>query len=65
MSDIDVPDYLPDWITDHIRLYLEDPERAHLWDASQAGGEGLLPTLLLITTGRKSGKARPLPLIYG
>ena len=64
MSDLEIPDYLPDWIADHIRLYLEDPEKAHLWDASLAGGEGVLPTLLLITTGRKSGRKRPLPLIY-
>jgi deazaflavin-dependent oxidoreductase (nitroreductase family) len=64
MSDIEIPDYLPGWIKDHIELYLKDPERAHLWDASLGGGSGQLPTLLLITTGRKSGKKRPLPLIY-
>ena len=64
MSDLEIPTDLPGWITDHIRLYLEDPEKAHLWDASLAGGEGVLPTLLLITTGRRSGRKRPLPLIY-
>ncbi len=64
MSDIEIPDYLPGWITDHIKLYLEDPEKAHMWDASAGGGNGKLPTLLLVTTGRKSGKKRPLPLIY-
>ena len=53
------------WIAEHIKLYQTDPEKAHMWDASQAGGEGLLPTLLLTTVGRKSGKKRPLPLIYG
>jgi len=29
-----------------------------------AGGPGILPTLLLTTTGRKSGQARTMPLIY-
>ncbi len=52
------------WIAEHIALYQSDPEKAHMWDASQAGGEGLLPTLLLTTIGRKSGKPRPIPLIY-
>jgi len=64
MSDIEIPDYLPRWIKDHIELYLTDPEKAHMWDASLGGGSGMLPTLLLITTGRKSGARRPLPLIY-
>ena len=64
MDELDIPDSLPQWITDHIKLYLEDPEKAHMWDTSMAGGSGTLPTLLLITTGKKSGKKRPLPLIY-
>ena len=29
-----------------------------------AGGEGILPTLLLVTRGRKSGEEKLLPLIY-
>jgi len=53
------------WIAKHIELYRTDPEKAHMWDSSELGGPGLLPTLLLTTTGRKSGKPRPLPLIYG
>ena len=60
----DLPSYLPSWIADHIKLYQEDPEKAHLWDAGLGGGSGLLPTLLLTTIGRKSGQPRPLPLIY-
>ena len=35
-----------------------------MWDSTPLGGPGLLPTLLLTTTGRKSGKKRSLPLIY-
>ena len=54
----------PQWILDHIQLYSSDPEKAHLWDSSQAGGSGLLPTLLLTTKGRQSGEERLAPLIY-
>jgi deazaflavin-dependent oxidoreductase (nitroreductase family) len=53
------------WIAEHIELYRTDPEKAHLWDSSPLGGPGLLPCLLLTTTGRKSGEPRGLPLIYG
>jgi len=53
------------WIAQHIELYRTDPEKARMWDSTPLGGPGLLPTLLLTTTGRKSGKRRPLPLIYG
>jgi deazaflavin-dependent oxidoreductase (nitroreductase family) len=55
---------LPGWISDHIKLYQQDPEAAHMWDSGALGGPGLLPTLLLTTTGRKSGEPKPLPLIY-
>ena len=60
----ELPATLPQWIVDHIALYQTDPDKAHYWDASLGGGKGLLPTLLLTTTGRSSGQARPLPLIY-
>lgn len=53
------------WIAEHIELYRTDPEKAHMWDSSHVGGPGVLPTLLLTTTGRKSGEPRSLPLIYG
>lgn len=53
------------WIAKHIELYRTDPEKARLWDSTPLGGPGLLPTLLLTTRGRKSGKPRPSPLIYG
>jgi deazaflavin-dependent oxidoreductase (nitroreductase family) len=53
------------WIAEHIALYRSDPEKARMWDSTPLGGPGLLPTLLLTTTGRKSGEPRALPLIYG
>lgn len=45
----------------HIQLYREDPEQAHDWNPYGK----VVPALLLTTTGRKSGKQRTLPLIYG
>lgn len=65
MTDQDEPQELPQWMEDHVRLYLEDPDQAHYWDSTPFDGPGVLPTLLLITTGRKSGQTRMLPLIYG
>ncbi len=59
-----LPDAMPKWIKDHVDLYLSDPEKAHLWDSTVGGGPGPLPTLLLIARGAKSGKLRPLPLLY-
>ena len=65
MTEYNLPPTLPSWLSDHIRLYLEDPEKAHMWDSTAAGGPGPLPTLLLVSSGRRSGEPRPLPLIYG
>lgn len=59
-----IPNNMPAWIQQHVDLYLSDPEKAHMWDSSMAGGQGILPTLLLITKGRKSGDEKMLPLIY-
>jgi deazaflavin-dependent oxidoreductase (nitroreductase family) len=55
---------LPSWIADHVKLYKTDPAKAHLWDSSIGGGKGLIPTLLLTTRGRKSGREISTPLIY-
>jgi deazaflavin-dependent oxidoreductase (nitroreductase family) len=55
---------LPAWIAEHVQLYLKDPDQGHMWDSTFAGGPGLLPTLLLTTRGRKSGRTSVLPLIY-
>jgi deazaflavin-dependent oxidoreductase (nitroreductase family) len=54
-----------DFIRKHVELYRRDPERAHWWDSTPGGGPGVLPTLLLTTTGRRSGQPRDVPLIYG
>ncbi len=46
------------WVADHIHEYVETGgSRGHLWRG--------VPTLLLTTRGRKSGKLRRTALIYG
>ena len=66
MSDFSVPTHLPDWIADHVRLYLDSGGTdGHMWDSSVVGGPGVLPCLLILTKGRKTGTATTLPLIYG
>ena len=64
MSEIELPASLPPWVKEHLELYLEDGEAGHLWDASLAGGTGMLSTLLLTSYGCKSGKPSVLPLLY-
>lgn len=56
---------LPDWINKHLEAYARSPLTAHFWDGSFAGGKPNTPTLLLTTTGRKSGRQITTPLIYG
>ncbi len=53
------------WIADHRNQYLADGKAGHMWDSTFAGGPGPLPTLLLTTVGRKSGKESVMPLLYG
>lgn len=56
---------LPQWIADHLRRYDESPAVGHLWDGTEFGGLADTPTLLLTTTGRKTGRRITMPLIYG
>lgn len=63
MTDLDIPEGFPDFIKNHLKLYLDsDGEEGHMWDVP---GLGSFPTLLLTTRGRKSGQPRVRPLIYG
>ena len=65
MTESSTPPGLPSWVAQHVKLYLEDPETARLWDSTAVGGPGVLPCLLLTTRGRKTGNTSMLPLIYG
>ena len=40
MSEHSIPAELPSWIAEHVELYLEDPEKAHMWDSTPRGGPG-------------------------
>jgi deazaflavin-dependent oxidoreductase (nitroreductase family) len=49
---------LPRWMAEHLDSYLAtNGAVGHLWRG--------MPTLLLTTTGRRSGEERVLPLLYG
>jgi len=66
MPQANVPAGMPDWIQNHVRQYLQSGgKEGHMWDSSVVGGPGPLPTLLLTTTGRRSGTKQLVPLIYG
>ena len=66
MAEPNTPAELPAWIKDHVTRYLAtNGEDGYLWDATLGGGKGLVPTLLLTTVGRKSGRSLQLPLIFG
>jgi len=65
MNQPNISPTLPQWMQDHIRRYLAtDGADGHMFDLTAAGG-GMVPTLLLTTRGRKSGRELLLPLIYG
>lgn len=62
VSDLDTSRQ-PKWVIEHMRRYLQSGgKEGHLFDA---GGAGALPTLLLTCVGRKTGKKRMTPLLYG
>ncbi len=52
------------WIAKHREQYMEDGKAGHLWDSTIVGDPGSLPTLLLFTVGRISGKQSVMPLLY-
>ncbi|MCJ2177330.1 nitroreductase/quinone reductase family protein [Novosphingobium album (ex Hu et al. 2023)] len=55
-----------DFVNEHRSLYLQSGgAMGHILDFKHAGARGLLPSLLLKTIGRKSGRIFVTPLIYG
>jgi len=65
MHEFAVPDGLPDFIQDHVKRYLAtDGADGHLWDSRPHGGNGVVRTLLLTATGRRTGQSRTLPIGY-
>lgn len=58
MNSSHIVDSPTEWVADHIRRYVEsNGEDGHIWRG--------VTTLLLTTTGRKSGLRRRTALIYG
>ena len=54
------------WTDAHLELYQRtNGTEGHFVDFSRVGASAETPCLILKTTGRKSGEAKLLPLIYG
>ena len=58
---------LPDWMVEHTNRYLSSGgTEGHLYEMTQPGRPQItVPSLLLTTTGRKSGEKFIFPLFYG
>ncbi|MCB4820130.1 nitroreductase family deazaflavin-dependent oxidoreductase [Roseicella aerolata] len=67
MTEAKLAPHLPDWMQDHARRYLSSGGTdGHMYKASPPGYPAMtVPSLLLTTTGRKSGEKFIFPLFYG
>ena len=65
MTNAKISATLPDWVKDHIRRYLATNGADGHMMAFPHNPSGAVPTLLLTTTGRRSGEKFVFPLIYG
>jgi len=67
MADAKLAPNLPDWMVEHTNRYLSSGGTdGHLYKMTQPGRpEITVPSLLLTTTGRKSGEKFVFPLFYG
>ncbi len=67
MAEAKLAPNLPQWMIDHSNRYLSSGGTdGHMYKANPPGyGEMTVPSLLLTTTGRKSGEKYIFPLYYG
>ncbi|WP_342641854.1 nitroreductase family deazaflavin-dependent oxidoreductase [Rhodoligotrophos ferricapiens] len=67
MAEAKLATNLPDWMVEHARRYLASGGTdGHMYKTTLPGrGEITVPSLLLTTTGRKSGEKFVFPLYYG
>jgi len=67
MTEAKLAPNMPKWMVDHTNLYLSSGgKEGHMYTAAFPGKETLtVPSLLLTTTGRKSGQKFLFPLFYG
>ncbi len=67
MADARLAPNLPDWMVEHANRYLSSGgAEGHIYKMTQPGRPEIsVPSLLLTTTGRKSGEKFIFPLFYG
>ena len=67
MTEAKLAPNLPGWMVDHANRYLSSGgTEGHMYKMTQPGRpEMTVPSLLLTTTGRKSGEKYVFPLFYG
>jgi deazaflavin-dependent oxidoreductase (nitroreductase family) len=67
MTEAKLAPNLPKWMVDHTNLYLSSGgKQGHMYTISPPNyGSLTVPSLLLTTTGRKSGEKYIFPLFYG
>ena len=60
-----MPENLPQWMKDHVDRYLKSGGKdGHMFTTPNQPGLSV-PSLLLVTKGRKTGKKHLFPLFYG
>ena len=67
MADVKLAPNLPEWMREHANRYLTSGGTdGHMYKISQPGRPELtVPSLMLTTTGRRSGEKFQFPLFYG
>ena len=67
MIDAKMPENLPQWMKDHVERYIKSGGTdGHMYTANFPGMKPLtVPSLLLVTKGRKTGAKHLFPLFYG
>src|SRR5260370_7673274 len=67
MTEAKLAPTLPDWMVEHANRYLSSGgTEGHMYKMTQPGRSKItVPSLLLTTTGRKSGERFIFPLFYG
>ncbi len=67
MIDAKIPAGLPQWMLDHIDNYMKSGgKEGHMYKLNFPGRpSGIVPALLLVTKGRKTGEKFLFPLFYG
>ena len=67
MNDAKMPDKLPQWMKDHVDRYLKSGGTdGHMYTTNFPNQpQRTVPSLLLVTKGRKTGNKHLFPLFYG